>query len=79
MLRQAISKMLLPSLERDLSKEISTRMTGAHKMTDCFLAPSVYAYQAEAAGARAAFASTAARQQRLVKIQYAAPGKGLFQ
>jgi hypothetical protein len=77
MLRQAISKMLLPNLERDLSKEISTRMTGAHKMTDCFLAPSVYAYQAAAEAG--AIASTAARHQRLVKIQYAAPGKGLFQ
>jgi hypothetical protein len=80
MFRQAISKLLLPNLERDLSKEISTRMNGAHKMTDCFLAPSVYAYQAEAANAGArAFASTTARQQRLVKTQYAAPGKGLFQ
>jgi hypothetical protein len=83
MLRQAISKLLLPNLERDIAKEISTLMNGAHTMTDCFLAPSVYAYQAEAAAnagaARAAFASTAARQQRLFKTQYASPGQGLFQ
>jgi hypothetical protein len=75
MFRQAISKLLLPNFERDLSKEISTRMAGAHKMTDCFLAPSVYAYEAKAS----AFASTAAHQQRLIKTIYPVPAQGLFQ
>jgi hypothetical protein len=78
MFRRAISKLLLPNLERDLSSAINVELAAAHQMTDCMIAPTVHGFQTVAAPS-AAFAQTAARHQRTVKVEYAALPKGLFQ
>ena len=77
--RQTISKLLLPNLERDLTNTLNRQLVAAHNMADCFLSPSVYAYQARAAGS-GAFNATAAPQKRLVKVHYPLPtARGLFE
>lgn len=76
MLRQIVSKILIPTLERDLNKSIGAEMATASKMMDCMLAPTVHAYQTSMGGA---FAKTASAQARNIKVAYPVPGKGLFQ
>jgi hypothetical protein len=79
-LLQVISKFAVPGLERDLSKAISKELASAHQMTDCFVAPTVHAFR-EATSISGAFGQTvrAASPNRMVKVEYPAPGKGLFQ
>jgi hypothetical protein len=80
MFRQALSKMLLPNLERDLSKSMSRELESAHAMADCFLASSsVYAYVPSRA-----FARTMTPQQgpiQYIKVDYShkVSAGGLFQ
>ena len=77
MIFRQISKALIPNLERDLSKSLKTELATAAKMTDCMIAPTVYGYEASAVGG--VFGKTAARQSRMVKVQYPAPQKGFFE
>ena len=75
--RQVAGKVLVPGLEKDLSKAISKELASAHKMTDCLLAPTVHAFQESSGGA---FGQTiqAASPVRMVKVEYEIPGRGLF-
>ena len=77
LLRQVAGKVLVPGLEKDLSKAISKELASAHKMTDCLLAPTVHAFQESSGGA---FGQTlqAASPVRMVKFEYGIPGRGLF-
>jgi hypothetical protein len=77
--RQVINTFLVPGLERDLSKAISKEVASVHQMTDCFLAPTVHAFR-EATSINGAFGQTAraASPNRMVKVEYPAPEKGLF-
>eukprot|EP00980_Cylindrotheca_fusiformis_P010379 scaffold2307_cov123-Cylindrotheca_fusiformis.AAC.3 len=77
--RQVLNKMVMPELERDLSKAIGKELSSVQKMTDCFLAPTVHAFQETSA--RGAFGQTmkASAPNRMVKVEFPAPGRGLFQ
>lgn len=80
-LRQAISKVLIPNLERDLTRSLNQELAAAHNMTDCFLSPSVYAYESRTVTG-GAFNATSVPQQRratYVKTHYPIPSnRGLF-
>jgi hypothetical protein len=81
-LRQIISKIILPNIERDLTKVIGSEFASVDIMTDTMLAPHVYGYESTATNNRA-FAKTEARnarvqEERLVRISYPAPEKGMF-
>jgi hypothetical protein len=78
MLKQVISRLLLPNLEQDMSRSLSRQLAKVHDMTDCMIAPTVHAFEPAAMRA-GSFAATAKQAQRLVKVEYAVPGKGLFQ
>mmetsp|Transcript_30847 Transcript_30847/g.51251 ORF Transcript_30847/g.51251 Transcript_30847/m.51251 type:complete len:85 (+) Transcript_30847:214-468(+) len=83
MLRQVLSKALLPNLERDLTKSVSHEVAKAHQMADCFLSSSqVYAFVPRvSSSSSASFAgATPKPQQRLplVKVEFPAPTPGLF-
>ena len=84
-LRQILSKaVILPNLERDLSRTLNAELLTVPNMTDCMVAPYVYGYQSSPVSVsdNGAFSRTSSRQQagagRLVKIEYVAPPKGLF-
>ena len=76
MLKQVISRLLLPNLEQDMSRSLSRQLAKVHDMTDCMIAPTVHAFEPAIGGS---FGATAKHAQRLVKVEYAVPGKGLFQ
>ena len=76
-IRNAITKIVLPNFERDMSKSVAKELAKAHTMTDCMLAPSVFAFERQSL--RSGVSATTKRDFRMVKIDYAAPGKGLFQ
>ena len=84
-LRQAISKFLLPNLEQDLQRSVRTELATVAHMTDTMLAPHVYAYESASTSQQGAFHGTGSRmapaeqQQMFVKVEYATPGRGLFQ
>lgn len=80
-LRQVVSKFIMPGLEQDLSKAIGKEIAKVPAMTDCMVAPSVYAFEPIAASsASGAFGRSmqAASPVRMVKVEYPAPSKGLF-
>jgi hypothetical protein len=85
MFRQAVSKILLPNLERDLTNSVRKELSSAHQMADCFLSStSVYAYLPSASRAASIGRGTMAVQHRPVKYtkvdySYRAPTPGLFQ
>ena len=74
--RNVISKILLPNFERDLTKTISREVSKVHSMTDCMIAPTAYAFEAN--GAQRVFTATAKRDFRLTRVEYPVPGQGLF-
>jgi hypothetical protein len=85
MIRQAVSKMLLPNLERDLTNAVRKELSSAHQMADCFLSSSsVFAYIPTASRAASIGRGTMAVQQapiKFIKVDYShrAPAPGLFQ
>ncbi len=76
MLRQIISRFVLPNVENDLSRSITRQLAKVHDMTDCMIAPAVYAFEPAVGGS---FGATSKHAQRIVKVEYAVPGRGLFQ
>ena len=76
---KAVARFLLPNFERDLTQAVQTGIQSSAKMTDCFLAPSVYGFEKQLPGC---FHATAAVQQRTTmlveKVYYPVPGRGLF-
>jgi len=79
MFLKAVSRFLVPNLDRDLTNCVRKELATASTMTDSFLAPSVYGYERQATHGMAA---TAAVQQRsgeqFVKVHYPVPPQGLF-
>jgi hypothetical protein len=79
-----LSKVLVPHLERDLSRSIGAEMTKASAMVDNLLAPTAYAYLPKAGRAHGggAFSSTHVRQvgasQDKIKVYYPLQRQGLF-
>lgn len=82
MFAKTLSKLLMPGLERDLTKAVTAELASASKMTDCFLAPAVYAYE-KTGGAIGMGHATSALEQRATmvveKVHYPIPKGGLFQ
>lgn len=76
MLSKVASRLLLPTLERDLSRSLARQLQQAHDMTDCMIAPVVHAFEPVTAGG---YGATSPRQQRIVKVEYPVPNRGLFQ
>mmetsp|Transcript_55993 Transcript_55993/g.62602 ORF Transcript_55993/g.62602 Transcript_55993/m.62602 type:complete len:85 (-) Transcript_55993:303-557(-) len=84
MFTKALSRLLLPNLERDLTKAVSKEMASASTMTSCFLAPSVYGYQKQTLVQHGVGHGTSSVEQRVqptqyVKVHYQTPKQGLFQ
>jgi hypothetical protein len=83
-LRRAISRLVVPNLDRDLTQTLNRHLAAAHNMTDCFLSPAVYAYESRPANG-GAFNATSMAQQRgdgalVKKVHYPIPSnRGLFQ
>lgn len=74
--RQILSKSIFPTLEKDLSKALGKEVKTMDTMLGCHLAPQVYAYEQPAHGA---FSGSAPRSApHVVRINYPAPVKGLF-
>jgi hypothetical protein len=80
MVFRQLSKVLVPGLERDLSKAIGKEMSSAHAKLDCMVAPAVHAFQ-EASATSGAFNQTikASSPVRMIKVEFPIPGRGLFQ
>ncbi|KAG7338703.1 hypothetical protein IV203_037306 [Nitzschia inconspicua] len=85
MIRQALSKLLLPNLERDLNNAVRSELSSAHEMANCFLSStSVYAYLPTTSRAATVGRGTMRVQQGPVKYtkvdySYKTPNVGLFQ
>lgn len=79
-LRQAITKAIMPSLDRELNKAIGQELSSMSHMVDNMLAPSVFGYDKPAV-ASGAFAGTAPRKapERLVRVNYPTKTQGLFE
>lgn len=87
---KTISRLLVPNLEKDLTKAVSASLQSSAKMTDCFLSPAVYAQATSSAGSigqatsvlerRIGTATATAITPKPIfqKVHYPAPGKGLF-
>lgn len=76
-LRQMISKLAMPALEKDLAGAMSSQLAGAENMVDCMLAPQVFAYVAPRA--TGAFQQSARVQAPVTKIEIFIKKEGLFQ
>ncbi|GKZ00095.1 hypothetical protein MPSEU_000962900 [Mayamaea pseudoterrestris] len=75
--RQIVSKLVFPTLERDLSRSMATEMSTASEMVENMLAPSlVYGYAT--AKSSGAFQASGARHE-FVKVHYPITKEGLFQ
>mmetsp|Transcript_991 Transcript_991/g.2120 ORF Transcript_991/g.2120 Transcript_991/m.2120 type:complete len:85 (-) Transcript_991:457-711(-) len=84
MFAKTVSKLLLPTLERDLTKAVSAELASASKMTDCFLAPTVYGYEKTSASSGMGHATSALQQRETTtsvfeKVHYPVPKQGLFE
>ena len=75
----AVGRFLLPNLERDLTKAVSKEMISASKMTDCFLAPSVYGFEKQTVVHATSSVQQRAAPTKYVKVNYKSPTPGLFQ
>jgi hypothetical protein len=79
-LKQLASKVLLPNLERDLSRSLTKEVGAMDELM--FMAGRVFSFSARAASSPSAFASTASRQApagtKLVRIEKPVTTKGLF-
>merc|ERR1712028_331494 len=83
MFLKAVSRFLVPNLDRDLTHCVRKELATASIMTDSFLAPSVYGYERQATQQHGMAQATAAVQQRsggeqFVKVHYPVPPQGLF-
>ena len=85
MFLKAVSRFLVPNLDRDLTHCVRKELATASIMTDSFLAPSVYGYERQATTQQqhGMAQATAAVQQRssgdqFVKVHYPVPPQGLF-
>ena len=90
--RQVLSKVLVPNLERDLTKSIGSELATVSTMTDCLLSPNVYGYESISTTktmASGAFGKTGVAYDNkltaastgkdiFVKVEFPAPTKGLF-
>jgi hypothetical protein len=83
MFSQVVGRLLLPNLERDLTRSVTRQLQTAHNMADCMIAPTVHAFESSSRAASGAMGATATHAQRataVVKVQYPVPGtRGLFQ
>ena len=89
--RQALSKLLVPRLEQDLSKAVAAELSTVDSMVDCMMAPQVFAYTSTGSPRFGVVSPTAAlnhpqanrpatiEAKRVVKISYPVTTKGLFQ
>jgi len=79
-LRHLASKILVPNLERDLSKTISKEVNSIDELM--FMAGRVFSYQTAAPSTPSAFARTSARQApaelKLVRVERPVTTRGLF-
>lgn len=82
-LLRSLSKAILPNLERDLGKSISTEMDTVSHMVDNLLAPSVFGYAPSSGRGGGIGGRTATRQSPhrplLVKTVYPTQPQGLMQ
>ena len=76
-LRQMISKLAMPALEQDLTRAMSSELSGAANMVDCMLAPQVFAYAAPRT--TGAFQQSAQTQAPVSKVEISIKKEGLFQ
>ena len=78
--RQILSKSIFPTLEKDLSKALGKEVKTMDTMLGCHLAPQVYAYEQPAHGAFSGSAPRSAPRSapHVVRVDYPAPTKGLF-
>ena len=84
--RQVLSKVLVPNLERDLTKSIGSELATVSTMTDCMLSPNVYGYESVSTTrsmAPGAFSKTGVafdnkKPEVFVKVEFPPPAKGLF-
>ena len=74
----AVGRFLLPNLERDLNKAVSKEMISASKMTDCFLAPSVYGFEKQTVVRATSSVQQRAVPTKYVEVNYKTPAPGLF-
>mmetsp|Transcript_19612 Transcript_19612/g.48815 ORF Transcript_19612/g.48815 Transcript_19612/m.48815 type:complete len:82 (+) Transcript_19612:122-367(+) len=75
---KTLGRFLLPNFEKDLAKAVHEGIQSSAKMTDCFLAPSVYGFEKQSAVGLGH--ATSAVEKRLVeKVHYEVPIRGLFQ
>mmetsp|Transcript_26548 Transcript_26548/g.32744 ORF Transcript_26548/g.32744 Transcript_26548/m.32744 type:complete len:83 (-) Transcript_26548:1618-1866(-) len=78
-LRQLASKILMPNLERDLSKTLSKEVNSMDEFM--FMAGRVFSYQTAAPSMPSAFARTSARQApagKLFRVEQPVTSRGLF-
>jgi len=81
---KTLGRMLLPNLETDLAKAVNQGIQSSAKMTDCFLAPSVYGFEMQQSTATTithrglGHATSALETRSMVKVHYPIPAKGLF-
>lgn len=82
-LRKLASKILLPNLERDLSRTLSKEVSTMDELA--FMAGRVYSYQTKASASPSVFGSTSIRQapagsmgSTLVRVEKPVIGNGLF-
>jgi hypothetical protein len=76
-LRQIISRAILPSLEKDLSRTLGKEVAAIDGMLGPELPSQVFGYQANSG--RGAFAGSApCSAPRVERVHYPAPAKGLF-
>ena len=74
------SQLLVPNLERDLSRSLSKEIGSMDELM--FMAGRVFSYQTQATAKPAAFASTSIRQApagtKLIRVEKPVTSKGLF-
>jgi len=86
---KTIGRLVLPNLEKDLSKAVSKSLQSSATLTDCFLPPAVYGFEKQAHGFSHGIGhATSALERRIAtatgpapifeKVYYPVPAKGLF-
>ena len=83
---KTIGRIVLPNLERDLTRVVNEGVRSSATMTDCFLAPVVYGFRQQQGRGGIGRATSALEQRRInpggtttvQKIHYPALPKGLF-
>ena len=76
MLRNVVSKTLLPSFERDLNRWLGKEI--ASMEVNCMIAPQVFGYKAPTAAGAFRGTTLKSAPNRLVKVEYPCPKRGLF-